>query len=37
MIDPAHTTLNNVGDLVGTTVVARSLDRMDMDVYNNAK
>ena len=37
VIDPAHTTLNNVGDLVGTTVVARSLDRMDMDVYNNAK
>ena len=25
VIDPAHTTLNNVGDLVGTTVVARSL------------
>ena len=37
VIDPAHTTLNNVGDLVGTTIVARSLDRMDMDVYNNAK
>lgn len=35
VIDPAHTTLNNVGDLVGTAVVARSLDRMDMDVYNN--
>ena len=34
VIDPAHTTLNNVGDLVGTAVVARSLDRMDMDVYN---
>jgi Na+/H+-dicarboxylate symporter len=35
VIDPAHTTLNNVGDLVGTAVVARGLDRMDMDVYNN--
>lgn len=35
VIDPAHTTLNNVGDLVGTAVVARGLGRMDMDVYNN--
>lgn len=35
VIDPVHTTLNNVGDLVGTAVVARGLDRMDMDVYNN--
>lgn len=35
VIDPAHTTLNNVGDLVGTAVVARGLNRMDMDVYNN--
>ena len=34
-IDPCHTTLNNVGDLVGTTIVARQLDRMDMDVFNS--
>lgn len=33
-IDPAHTTLNNVGDLVGTAIVAKSLDKMDMNVYN---
>ena len=37
VMDPAHTTLNNVRDLVGTAVVARSLYSMDMDVYNNAK
>ncbi len=36
VIDPPHTTLNNVGDLVGTAVVAKSLDKMDMDVYNKA-
>ncbi len=36
VIDPPHTTLNNVGDLVGTTVVAKSLDKMNMDVYNKA-
>ncbi len=34
VIDPPHTTLNNVGDLVGTAVVAKSLDKMDMEVYN---
>lgn len=34
VIDPGHTTLNNVGDLVGTVVVAKRLDRMDMNVYN---
>ena len=34
VIDPPHTTLNNVGDLVGTTVVAKGLDKMDMAVYN---
>lgn len=33
-IDPVHTLLNNVGDLVGTTLVARRLDKMDMDVFN---
>lgn len=35
VIDPGHTVLNNVGDLVGTAVVARSLDRMDMTVFEN--
>ena len=34
-IDPAHTLLNNVGDLVGTALVARRLDKMDMDVFNS--
>ena len=34
-IDPAHTTLNNVGDLVGTTIIARQLDKMDMKVFNS--
>ena len=34
-IDPCHTTLNNVGDLVGTTIIARRLDRMDLDVFNS--
>lgn len=33
-IDPCHTTLNNVGDLAGTVIVSRSLDKMDMDVFN---
>jgi len=33
-IDPAHTLLNNVGDLAGTTIVAKSLDMMDMDKFN---
>lgn len=34
-IDPAHTTLNNVSDLVGTAVVAKQLGKMDMEVFNN--
>ncbi len=33
-IDPAHTVLNNAGDLAGTVIVSRSLDKMDMDVFN---
>ena len=33
VIDPGHTLLNNVGDLVGTAIVARDLGEMDMDVY----
>ncbi|MCI7658434.1 dicarboxylate/amino acid:cation symporter [Anaerotignum sp.] len=32
-IDPCHTVLNNVGDLVGTSIIARQLGEMDMDVY----
>lgn len=34
-IDPAHTLLNNVGDLVGTAIISRQLGVMDMEVYNN--
>ena len=34
-IDPCHTTLNNVGDLVGTTIISRQLDQMDMNVFNS--
>ena len=33
-IDPAHTVLNNAGDLAGTVIVSRRLDKMDMDVFN---
>lgn len=33
-IDPAHTLLNNVGDLAGTVIVAKRLDLMDMDTFN---
>lgn len=33
VIDPAHTVLNNVGDLVGTSIVARKLDKMDMRIF----
>lgn len=33
-IDPAHTTLNNVSDLVGTAVIAKQLNKMDMEVFN---
>lgn len=34
VIDPGHTVLNNVGDLVGTTIIAKRLGKMDMDVFN---
>ncbi len=34
-IDPAHTLLNNVSDIVGTTIISRQLGAMDMDIYNN--
>ncbi len=36
-IDPAHTTLNNVSDLTGTTVVASQLGKLDFEVFNNTK
>lgn len=36
-IDPPHTLLNNVSDIVGTTVIAKRLDLIDMDVYNETK
>ncbi|MEA4961593.1 dicarboxylate/amino acid:cation symporter [Lutispora sp.] len=34
-IDPAHTLLNNVSDLVGTTIISKQLGKMDMEVFNN--
>ena len=34
VIDPAHTVLNNVGDLCGTTIVAKRLGLMDMKVFD---
>lgn len=33
-IDPAHTLLNNVSDIVGTTVIAKRLNLIDEKVYN---
>lgn len=36
-IDPCHTVLNNVGDLIGTSIISRQLGEMDMDVYNGEK
>ena len=36
VIDPPHTLLNNVSDIVGTTVIAKRLNMMDMDVYNDS-
>ena len=36
-IDPCHTVLNNVGDLIGTTIISRQLGEMDMDVYESNK
>lgn len=33
-IDPPHTVLNNTSDLAGTMIIARQLDKVDMDVYN---
>ena len=33
-IDPAHTLMNNTSDLIGTMVIARQLDKVDMEVYN---
>ncbi|MGN1231216.1 MAG: dicarboxylate/amino acid:cation symporter [Anaerotignum sp.] len=36
-IDPCHTVLNNVGDLIGTSIISRQLGEMDMEVYNGEK
>ena len=36
-IDPAHTVLNNVSDLTGTTIVANQLGKLDMEVFNKSK
>ena len=33
-IDPAHTLLNNVSDIVGTTIIAKRLGLMDEKIYN---
>lgn len=34
-IDPIHTLMNNTSDLVGTMLIARPLDKVDMNVYNS--
>lgn len=34
-IDPPHTLLNNVSDIVGTTIIAKRLGLMDETVYNS--
>lgn len=34
VIDPAHTLLNNVGDLAGTAIIAKRLDMMDMEIFD---
>jgi len=35
-IDPAHTVLNNVGDLAGTTVIASQLGKLDREIFDKA-
>ncbi|KAF5065814.1 Sodium:dicarboxylate symporter family protein [anaerobic digester metagenome] len=35
-IDPAHTVLNNVSDLTGTTLVANSLGKLDKEIFKKA-
>ena len=37
VIDPPHTLLNNVSDIVGTTIIGKRLNKMDMNVYNNVQ
>ena len=34
-IDPAHTVLNNVGDLAGTVIISNRLGKLDKDVFNS--
>ena len=36
VIDPAHTVLNNVSDLTGTTIIASQLKKLDRTVFNSA-
>lgn len=36
VIDPAHTVLNNVSDLTGTTIIASQLKQLDKSVFNGA-
>lgn len=36
VIDPAHTVLNNVSDLTGTTIIASQLKKLDRSVFNAA-
>ena len=33
-IDPAHTVLNNVGDLAGTVIISNRLGKLDKDTFN---
>lgn len=33
-IDPAHTVLNNVSDLAGTTIIAKQLGKLDQEVFD---
>lgn len=35
-IDPAHTVLNNVSDLTGTTIIASQLGRLDKAVFDSS-
>lgn len=35
VIDPAHTVVNNAGDLAGTAIVAKRLGLMDTEVFDN--
>lgn len=36
VLDPAHTILNNVSDLAGTTIIAKQLGQLDEKVFENS-